>query len=71
MWESECHKLAITHKNGDDLGMVWAATDRPCLPRKGLVSDVAALLCNDSAFVPSTFSCGTACAPPDGGPLVP
>ena len=34
------------------------------------MSDVTSLLCNDSAFVPSTFSCGAACAPPDGGPLV-
>ena len=35
------------------------------------ISDVTGLICNDSAFVPSTFTCSAACAPPDGGPLVP
>ena len=42
-----------------------------CSPvcKQDFMSDVTSLLCNDSAFVPSTFSCGAACAPPDGGPL--
>lgn len=41
-----------------------------CKKSEDFMSDVTSLLCNDSAFVPSTFSCGAACAPPDGGPLV-